>query len=167
MGVFFFSACSCVCISWCLVDCLPVFVIQSVSLRLLPALSVGRSVSRLVRHTLLFFMVLFLWPHCSCPNGLLTSNMAPAHPHATSVAVYPALLFHHRSFLLLLQKKFWSRSSSSWKRHWQYGDKIYTRVTTCNSGSNYHLPRSMGIVNSENTHGHIPLFPSPPRLLLR
>ena len=36
-------------------------------------------------------MILFLWPHCSCPNGLVTSNMAPAHPHATSVAVYPAL----------------------------------------------------------------------------
>ena len=39
-----------------------------------PALSVGR-----------------FWPHCSCPNGLVTSNMAPAYPHATSVAVYPAL----------------------------------------------------------------------------
>ena len=36
-------------------------------------------------------MILFLWPHCSCPNGLVTSNMTPAHPHATSVAVYPAL----------------------------------------------------------------------------
>ena len=40
--------------------------------------------------TLYFFMILFLWPHCSCPNGLMTSNMAPAHPHATSVAVYPS-----------------------------------------------------------------------------
>ena len=29
---------------------------------------------------------------CSCPNGLVTSNMAPAHPHATSVTVYTALL---------------------------------------------------------------------------
>ena len=36
-------------------------------------------------------MILFLWPHRSCPNDLVTSNMAPAHPHATSVAVYPAL----------------------------------------------------------------------------
>ena len=54
--------------------------------------SVGRSVGWSVRHTLLFFMILFLWPHCSCPNGLVTSNMAPAHPNATSVAVYPAVL---------------------------------------------------------------------------
>ena len=29
---------------------------------------------------LLLFMILFLWPHCSCPNDLVTSNMAPAHP---------------------------------------------------------------------------------------
>ena len=43
-----------------------------------PAVSVGWS-------------VFIFWPHCSCPNGLATSNMAPAHPHATSVAVYPAL----------------------------------------------------------------------------
>ena len=49
------------------------------------------SIGRLVGHTLFFFMILFLWPHCSCPNGLVTSNMAPVHPHATSVAVYPAL----------------------------------------------------------------------------
>ena len=33
-----------------------------------------------------------LWPHCSCPSGKVTSNTAPAHPHATGVAVYPALL---------------------------------------------------------------------------
>ena len=63
-----------------------------------PALSirplVGRSVGRLVGHVLLFFMILFLWPHCSCPNGLVTSNMAPAHPHATLVDVYPALFFN-------------------------------------------------------------------------
>ena len=51
------------------------------------------SVGRLVCHTLLFFMILFLGPHCSCPRCLVTSNMAPAHPHATSVAVYPALFF--------------------------------------------------------------------------
>ena len=29
--------------------------------------------------------------HRCCTNGLVTSHMAPAHPHATSVAVYPAL----------------------------------------------------------------------------
>ena len=50
-----------------------------------PALSVGRLV------TLYFFAILFLCPYCSCPNGLVTSNMAPAHPHVTLVAVYPAL----------------------------------------------------------------------------
>ena len=54
--------------------------------------SVGRTVSRLVGWShFTFFMILFLWPHSSCPCGLVTSNMAPAHPHATSVAVYPAL----------------------------------------------------------------------------
>ena len=31
-------------------------------------------------------------PDCSCPNDGVASNMAPAHPHATWVAVYPALL---------------------------------------------------------------------------
>ena len=68
------------------------FVIFSrVHATLQPALSVGWSVGRSVGHTLLFFMILFLWPHCSCPNSLVTSNMAPAYPHATSVAVYPAL----------------------------------------------------------------------------
>ena len=78
----------------------PSHIFSRVHATLQPALSfgrsvgrlVGRSVSRIVGHTLLFFMILFLWPHCSCLNGLVTSNMAPAHPHATSVAVYPALL---------------------------------------------------------------------------
>ena len=40
---------------------------------------VGRSVS----YTLHFLIILFLWPHCPSPNGLVTSNMATAHPHAT------------------------------------------------------------------------------------
>ena len=53
--------------------------------------SVGRLVGRSVGHTLLFFMILLLWPPCSCPNSLVTSKMAPAHLHATSVAMYPAL----------------------------------------------------------------------------
>ena len=58
------------------------------------------SVGRLVGWSLtLFFIILFLWPHCSCPNGLVTSNMAPAHPQATSVAVFPAL-FKFKSHLL-------------------------------------------------------------------
>ena len=33
-----------------------------------------------------------VWPYCSCTKAPLTSIMAPAHPHATRVAVYPALL---------------------------------------------------------------------------
>ena len=32
-----------------------------------------------------------LWPHCSYPSDQVTSNTAPAHPHATWVVVYPAL----------------------------------------------------------------------------
>ena len=51
---------------------------------------VGRSVG--LSHFAFFFMILFLGPHCSCPRCLVTSDMAPAHPHPTSVAVYPALL---------------------------------------------------------------------------
>ena len=49
-------------------------------------------VRRSVHHTLLFLDFRSLWPHCSCPSDQVTSNMAPAHPHATGVAVYPALL---------------------------------------------------------------------------
>ena len=53
--------------------------------------SVRPSVGPSVRHTLLFLGFCGLWPHCSCPNDQVTSNTAPAHPHATGVAVYPAL----------------------------------------------------------------------------
>ena len=53
--------------------------------------SVRRSVGPLVRHTLLFRRFIAFWPYRSCPNAPETSNMAPAHPHATGVAVYPAL----------------------------------------------------------------------------
>ena len=42
--------------------------------------------------TLYFFLGFCgFWLHCSCPNDLVTSIKAPAHPHATGVAVYPAL----------------------------------------------------------------------------
>ena len=53
--------------------------------------SVRRSVRSLVRHTLLFWGFCGIWPHCSCPNDQVTSKTAPVHPHATGVAVYPAL----------------------------------------------------------------------------
>ena len=55
--------------------------------------SVGPSVRPSVGHTLLFLGFWGFWHHCSCSNDLVTSIMAPAHPHATGVAVYPALLF--------------------------------------------------------------------------
>ena len=55
--------------------------------------SIHRSVGPLVRHTLLFRRLWGFWLYRSCPNAPLTSNMAPAHPHATSAAVYPALFF--------------------------------------------------------------------------
>ena len=64
---------------------------------------VGPSVHPSVRHTLLFLGFCGFWPHCSCPNDGVTSIMAPAHPHATGVAVYPALFFLS---LLLLNKYF-------------------------------------------------------------
>ena len=53
--------------------------------------SVRWSVRPSVRHTLLFLGFCGFWPHCSYLNDQVTSNTAPAHPHATGVAVYPAL----------------------------------------------------------------------------
>ena len=56
---------------------------------------VGRSVGRLVPF-LLFRRFWAFWAHGSCPDDPVTfSSTAPAHPHATTVAVYPAL-FHYR-----------------------------------------------------------------------
>ena len=54
--------------------------------------STPRFVGPSVGHTLLFWDFCGFWPHCSCPNDLVTSIEAPAHSHATGVAVYPALL---------------------------------------------------------------------------
>ena len=53
--------------------------------------SVRPSVHLSVRHTLLFWRFGGFWLNHSCTNAPLTTNMAPAHPHATGVAVYPAL----------------------------------------------------------------------------
>ena len=39
----------------------------------------------------LFYRFRVLWPHCSCPNALVTLDTAPAHPQGTGVAVNPAL----------------------------------------------------------------------------
>ena len=59
------------------------FVGSSVSPSIHP--SVGLSVGPSVHHTSFFLL------HCSCSNDLATSITAPAHPHATGVAVYSAL----------------------------------------------------------------------------
>ena len=77
-------------------------IFSRVHATLQPALSVGWSVGRLVGRSVgrsacwsvtlyFFFILLFFGPHCSCLNELVTSNMALALLHATSVAVYPAL----------------------------------------------------------------------------
>ena len=62
---------------------------------------VGLSVGPLVRLSVrlsirlshfTFSAFLGFWACCSCPNDPLILDMAPTHPHATGVAVYPALL---------------------------------------------------------------------------
>ena len=55
--------------------------------------SVRPSIRPSVLQILLFWHLWGFWPCCSCPNAPLTSIMAPAHPHAIGVAVYPALFF--------------------------------------------------------------------------
>ena len=69
------------------------FVGPSVGLSVRPSVrpSVSPSVGPSVRETLLFWRLWGFWLNRSCPNAPLTLNMAPAHPHATGVAVYPAL----------------------------------------------------------------------------
>ena len=78
---------------------------------------VGPSVRPLVRplfrHTLLFLGFCGFWPYCSCPNDLVTSIMAPAHPHKTGVAVYPALLFNHRPYP---KKSIWSLKAETMRK---------------------------------------------------
>ena len=68
-----------------------------------PALSVRPSVRRSVHHTSLFWRLWGFWLDRSCPNAPLTSNMAPAHLHATGVAVYPALFCFVLSFVFIQQ----------------------------------------------------------------
>ena len=82
--------------------------------------SVGRSVGRSVgwwsvgRSHFTFFMILFFLPHCSCPNGLVTSNIAHAHPHATAVAVYPALFSIYNNIWPDVHLLLISRSQKDW-----------------------------------------------------
>ena len=51
-----------------------------------------------------FFGFCGLWTHCSCPSDQVTTNTAPAYPHATGVAVYLALF----SLYLSLSLSFWA-----------------------------------------------------------
>ena len=58
---------------------------------------VGLLVGRLVDRSLFYFFWRYwaFWAYRSCPDALMTlSSTAPAHPHATRVAVYPALFSH-------------------------------------------------------------------------
>ena len=55
-------------------------------------LSVRPSVRPSIIHTLLFLGFCGLWPHCSCPNDLVTSNTAPAHPSATGIGRVSSLV---------------------------------------------------------------------------
>ena len=61
--------------------------------------SVGQLVGWSVCHILLF-MIFILLPHCSYPNGLVTSNMASAHPYTTGVVVDPAVFLNVTYFRL-------------------------------------------------------------------
>ena len=45
------------------------------------------SIGLFIRPTITLYFFLF-WAHCPCPNDLMTLIMAPAHPHATGVAVF-------------------------------------------------------------------------------
>ena len=72
-------------------DSTPRFVSPSIRRSIGPL--VRRSVCQSVCHTLLLLGFCGGWPHSSCSYDQVTSNMAPAHPHATGVAVYPALFF--------------------------------------------------------------------------
>ena len=68
--------------------------------RLLVGRSVGRLVGWSVFRSLFYFFWRFwaFWAYSSCPDALVTfSSTASAHPHATRVAVYPALFPNKRT----------------------------------------------------------------------
>ena len=82
-----------------------------------PAMSVYRSVGPL------FWYFWALWAYCSCPNALVTfSSTAPAHPHATGIAVYPALLSYkhrwERKVIVHLQSYKARRMHAAWWNTW-------------------------------------------------
>ena len=53
------------------------------------------------------------WPHCFCPNALVTSNTVPAQPNATGVAVYPALFPTKQSLNMCAWQRPWIRDFAS------------------------------------------------------
>ena len=83
-------------------------------------------------------------PHCSCQNTLLVFNItAPAHPHATWIAVYPALLIlwnaAYLSECVCIQYYLYLRRDeqfrASWSRHWhhelRWGQKVACSPKRC------------------------------------
>ena len=70
--------------------------------------SVGWLVSWSISHTWRFYIFCILLLHCSCPSALVTSNAAPAHPHATGVAVNPALVILTENILQFVVGSFFS-----------------------------------------------------------
>ena len=78
--------------------------------------SIGPSVGPSVRNTLLCFG---FWPHCSCPNYLVTSITAPANPHSTGVAEYPALFKLRSSWT-----NWWLRSQQE-KKIFSFQDALF------------------------------------------
>ena len=54
--------------------------------------SVSPSIGLSIGHTLIFLCFCGLYPYCSCPNALVHTNTAPAHPHMIGVTVHPALI---------------------------------------------------------------------------
>ena len=96
-------------------------------------------------------MFFILWRHCSGQNGLVTSNMAPAHPHATGVAVYPALLslFDTNPYDLGLQsQKKNGHLISLWRPLLVLGYHLVSRLCYVDQvNSNNHFPEM-----------HVPVF---------
>ena len=98
---------------------------------LLPTLHTALSVGRSVHHTN-FLGFCGLWPHCSCQNFQVTSDTAPAHSHATGVAVNTALLVNGLIFKmwLVVKKKNYGESMGM-REGWQEKGKVYIRLVTC------------------------------------